>query len=409
MSYQIAQREISEFEGVPNLWKTEKYCGNKLDVRISCGYGFGGYADWIHPDFDAKISIRQDHANDFEVCNDDSEFCQECENYCSETWEVINRHGERIHVCDHCLNEYYCLCEHCEEYFDKRQMTIVHDGSYVCSRCLADEYFPADDVSFAIEAHGNDVFVCHDCRLPLSQLQSRGGARMNNLEDFLRPTQKQLFKRLAKTFKPNALLNKGNFILVHGQAPVMLIAHLDTVHEEPVRDICLSSDKNILMSPQGIGGDDRCGVFALVKVYRLSKIKPWPLFTCNEEVGGLGAKKFCLAHSQRQLPTEIDKLKFIIELDRKGSHDAVFYRSFSDISLIAPELGIAAVNLSCGYFSTLHENPHNLPDKLIDIYEALLDFYSFHELESFRAEFGNHILWQIYNGVTCSVVKSYCA
>ena len=295
---------------------------------------------------------------------------------------------------------------------------------------------------------------------------------MKNLENFLRPSQKQLFKRLAKTFKCNALISKGNFILVHGQAPVMLVAHLDTVHEEPVRNICLSSDGNIIMSPQGIGGDDRCGVFAIVKAYRLSKIKPWLLFCCDEEVGGLGAKKFCLAHQQLQLPNEIDNLKFIIELDRKGKNDAVYYRcdnpdfaayisgkgfqpaqgSFSDISLIAPELSIAAVNLSCGYYAahtlheyinrsqlnsvihkvvdivadasrddlpifdyreslvpiasgfrrydtlpTPHDAPHNLPDKLIDIYEALLDFYSFNELESFRAEFSDHILWQIYN------------
>ena len=295
---------------------------------------------------------------------------------------------------------------------------------------------------------------------------------MKNLEDFLRPTQKQLFKRLCKKFKGKTLISKGNFILVRGTTPVMLVAHLDTVHEQPVKDICVSADRNILMSPQGIGGDDRCGCFALVKVYRLSKIKPWLLFSCDEEIGGLGAKKFCLAHRQHQLPKEIDDLKFIIELDRKGKNDAVYYRcdnhdfeayisgkgfttaqgSFSDISLIAPELRVAAVNLSCGYYAahtrheyinrsqldavihtvvdivadaslddfpsfvyreslvpisasirrydnlpTPHDKPHNLPDKLIDIYEALLDLYSFRELESFRAEYGDNILLQIYN------------
>lgn len=275
---------------------------------------------------------------------------------------------------------------------------------------------------------------------------------MNALEDFLRPTQKQLFKRLCKKFKGKTLIGKGNFILVHGQAPVMLIAHLDTVHEKPVRDICLSADKNILMSPQGIGGDDRCGVFALVKIYRLSKIKPWLLFCCDEEVGGLGAKKFCLTHQQHQLPKELDNLKFIIELDRKGKSDAVYYRcanpdfeeyitgkgfktaqgSFSDISLIAPELSIAAVNLSSGYHyaHTLHEHinraelddtickvvdiisdvshlprfeyveyiqsveqpklvssdesvilPRSVSASLRDIYKILLDFYSVNELE----------------------------
>ena len=93
---------------------------------------------------------------------------------------------------------------------------------------------------------------------------------MKNLEDFLRPTQKHLFKRLAKKFKGKTLISKGNFILVHGQAPVMLVAHLDTVHEQPVRDICLSADCNIIMSPQGIGGDDRCGVFALSAVTKKS-------------------------------------------------------------------------------------------------------------------------------------------
>ena len=191
------------------------------------------------------------------------------------------------------------------------------------------------------------------------------------------------------------MLNKDNFILVHGQTPVMLVAHLDTVHEKPVRDICTSADGNIIMSPQGIGGDDRCGVFALVKIYRLSKIKPWLLFCCDEGIGRLGAKKFCLAHQQHQLPNDLDDLKFLIELDRKGKNDAVYYRcnnhdfedyitskgfkiaqgSSSDISIIAPELNIAAVN----------------------IYEVLLDFYSFRELESFRAEFSDHILLQIYN------------
>ena len=282
------------------------------------------------------------------------------------------------------------------------------------------------------------------------------------LEDFLPQSQQKLFKLLAKKFNGKILISKGNFILVHGNAPVMLVAHLDTVHNEPVRDICVSNDKNILMSPQGIGGDDRCGVFALVKIYRLSKIKPWLLFTCNEEIGGLGAKKFCRAHNQRQLPKELDSLKFIIEVDRKGNNDAVFYDcdnpnfeqyitgkgftsaqgSFSDISLIAPELGVAAVNLSSGYHHahTLHEfinrteldytiskvidilsdlpnlprfdyiarikplqplniisSPRIILSDIRDIYEVLLDFYSANELESFRAEFGDHILWQIYN------------
>lgn len=43
---------------------------------------------------------------------------------------------------------------------------------------------------------------------------------MNKLEDFLRPTQEQLFWRLSKRFKGQTLISRGNFVLVKGVAPV---------------------------------------------------------------------------------------------------------------------------------------------------------------------------------------------
>ena len=295
---------------------------------------------------------------------------------------------------------------------------------------------------------------------------------MTKLEDFLRPTQEQLFKRLCKKFKGKTTVGKGNFILVHGVAPVMLVAHLDTVHEEPVRQICATEDGNILMSPQGIGGDDRCGVFALVKTYALSPVKPWLLFTCNEEIGGVGAENFCLAYEQGQLPSELSALKFLVEIDRRGANDAVFYDcdnpdfeeyiagkgfitahgSFSDISVIAPTLDVAAVNLSSGYYNAhrLHEYivrselehtiqkvceivaestredvpryefdtrsylsgdlrgydrflwpdevaiPADLPEEYHEIYEELLAVYAADQLDEIRALYGDQILWQMY-------------
>ena len=51
--------------------------------------------------------------------------------------------------------------------------------------------------------------------------------------------------------------------------------------------------------------------------------------------------------------------------------------------------------------STFYTEQDNLPQKISseyqDIYEALLDVYSLKELESFRAEYGDQILWQIYS------------
>lgn len=288
---------------------------------------------------------------------------------------------------------------------------------------------------------------------------------MNKLENFLRLTQEQLFWRLSRRFKGKTLISRGNFVLVKGVAPVMLIAHLDTVHEQPVRQICAADNGNILSSPQGIGGDDRCGCYALVKVYKQSAVKPWLLFTCEEEIGGIGAQAFCDCHARGLLPAELDALKFIVEIDRRGSNDAVFYDcdnpefekyitskdfvmafgSFSDISLIAPELGIAAVNLSSGYYnahrlneyivrselertiqkvveivadSTLAdfpryeydtgdyysddylyetvEVPTDLPEEYHEIYDELRYVYTVEELEYARHNYGNQILWELY-------------
>ena len=86
------------------------------------------------------------------------------------------------------------------------------------------------------------------------------------LEYFLTPTQHQLFQMLGKIYQGKTVSRKGKFILVQGESPILLVAHLDTVHKEPVQVICTSRKGNILMSPQGIGGDDRCGVYALASI-----------------------------------------------------------------------------------------------------------------------------------------------
>lgn len=193
------------------------------------------------------------------------------------------------------------------------------------------------------------------------------------MKNLVKKTEEQLFKYLARKFKGSAYVSEGEYILVEGELPVLLVAHLDTVHSETVKDIC--SNGNIFMSPQGIGGDDRCGVYALLKVWE--KKKPHLLFTCQEEVGGIGAYSFAEDYENGVLPTFLDTIDFIIEVDRKGNKEAVYYEcenksfnriwqkegfvektgSFSDICYIAPALGVAAVNLSAGYENahTLHE------------------------------------------------------
>lgn len=185
-------------------------------------------------------------------------------------------------------------------------------------------------------------------------------------------TQEEMFKYVKSQLKNidngKTVWLKDGFVYRQGTVPILLVAHMDTVHKEVPREFILN--KGILSSPQGIGGDDRCGIymiFEILKHYNCSV-----LFTCDEEIGDKGAEKFCnkLEDVEAKIGHKLE-FNYIIQLDRRNGNDAVFYDcdnpefeafiestgyyktswgTFSDISVIAPELKTAAVNLSCGYY-----------------------------------------------------------
>ena len=178
----------------------------------------------------------------------------------------------------------------------------------------------------------------------------------------VRMTQKELKSAVAEELKEMGYPIKiaDGYLYAQGDIPVLLVAHLDTVHRERVREIFYSKDGTRLMSPEGIGGDDRCGVYIILQVIQNTRCHV--LFCEDEETGAIGAREFAKSKIK-------PKVNYIIEVDRRGADDAVFYNcdnpefaefvcgfgfieargSFSDISVIAPRLGIAAVNLSAGY------------------------------------------------------------
>ena len=167
------------------------------------------------------------------------------------------------------------------------------------------------------------------------------------------------------------------YIYAVGDIPIALVAHLDTVFSTPPKTIYFDQRKNVLWSPEGLGADDRAGVFAIIKIIRAG-LKPHIIFTTDEEAGALGATALI-----EQVPEPFAKMKYIIQLDRHGICDCVFYDcdnddfvkyveqfgfieaygSFSDISEICPAWKIAGVNLSVGYqdehsvAETLHIGP----------------------------------------------------
>ena len=210
----------------------------------------------------------------------------------------------------------------------------------------------------------------------------KGNKNTTILPDFItlcKKTQEELIEWLPKKLKKEGydVIVEDGFIYAKGNIPVLLTAHMDTVHKEPVKDFYELEENgmHILSSPQGIGGDDRCGIYMILDIIKTHKCSV--LFCEDEEIGAVGSKKFC----KTDYINDLSNLYYLIELDRANASDAVFYDcnnpdftefitsyagyeetygSFSDISYLAPACGVAAVNLSCGYY-----HAHTLQEEVV--------------------------------------------
>lgn len=164
------------------------------------------------------------------------------------------------------------------------------------------------------------------------------------------------------------VIHTKDYIIAKGDIPIALVAHLDTVFTIKPNNSNIFYDpwQHVIWSNVGAGHDDRAGLFAIIQILTKTELRPHIILTTEEERGGLGAA--ALVKNSPTVPFE--KLNYIIELDRQGSNDCVFYDcdnpefthyieqfgfverhgTFSDISFICPQWGIAGVNLSVGYF-----------------------------------------------------------
>ena len=78
-------------------------------------------------------------------------------------------------------------------------------------------------------------------------------------EEIFQFSQERLKQALETELIENgyAVRKQRGFLYAEGTVPVLLVAHLDTVHRTQPETICYSADGTVMMSPQGIGGDDR--------------------------------------------------------------------------------------------------------------------------------------------------------
>lgn len=172
---------------------------------------------------------------------------------------------------------------------------------------------------------------------------------------------------------------EGNVIAWKGEGayPVCVVAHMDTVHRitghgiEVVEcDGRVTGLDPVTMEQTGIGGDDKCGIYAaLVLLSELESCRM--ILTVDEEIGAIGASRLDLL--------EVAEVGFLLQADRRGASDMVTracgdvlaspafvkvaarigkrfnYRkcdngSLTDVQeLVSRGAGVCALNLSAGY------------------------------------------------------------
>lgn len=201
---------------------------------------------------------------------------------------------------------------------------------------------------------------------------------MNELLCLLQLNQRELKSilydyLLEKKMKP---IFEDGFLYAEGNIPVLVVAHMDTVFEKtPKRLFYNKNEDKIFNIYGGLGGDDRCGVYAVMQL--LEKYRPHVLFTEDEEIGCVGAGKTVGKLAKPDV-------KYIIEFDRRGKDDCVFYDcgndefidyvesfgfvknygTYSDISVLGSAWDIASVNLSSGYYNEHTEKEYIIFNEL---------------------------------------------
>ncbi len=154
-----------------------------------------------------------------------------------------------------------------------------------------------------------------------------------------------------------------------------VVVHSDTVHVASPEVIIVRDGK--VWSPQGIGGDDRAGVYGALVAVNECSVKPHFLLTDQEECGCRGARAFIQGPHAELLRDS----KFFLSLDRQGARHFVTYQTasleflefaskvtgwveqvgtYSDILVLGDYFGVSGINLATGY-----HNPHTLKEFVV--------------------------------------------
>ena len=88
--------------------------------------------------------------------------------------------------------------------------------------------------------------------------------------------QPQLYQVMRNYLRKNykEVISDDGFIIAIGDIPIALVAHLDTVHLRQPVNFFYDQEQDVLWSPQGLGADDRAGVYAISTARRAISCSP---------------------------------------------------------------------------------------------------------------------------------------
>lgn len=227
-----------------------------------------------------------------------------------------------------------------------------------------------------------------------STLKSVVKAQTQDLINYLNKISTKVGKSAIKTYGKEKISGPMSWLIIPkgSDNKICLVAHIDRVFENLQQKKILKighGEKSKWFSPSGIGGDDRCGVYALIHIYRTlpEAHRPFLLFTHYEETGMFGAEQ-----AVKDFGDELKDVKFFIELDRQGKDEMVFYNEWSkdeedhedfqthvgrygfkkergfssDIRILGRHFKKASVNLSVGYMNQHKKDEYVIVKHLMD-------------------------------------------
>jgi len=194
------------------------------------------------------------------------------------------------------------------------------------------------------------IWVCHNPSKKLNEIT-------NILEHYL------------KDYEYTIDRHNNIFIGDFSQSKPCLIAHLDSVHNKKSTKFYYKD--GILASNNGIGGDDKCGIVAILELLE-KNTDVNAIFCADEEIGGIGASNI--------EPKILKNVMYFIEIDREGAKDIIYesganqiasdqfqkalnpfaekygysedFGTFTDVNILTGIAQKSAINISAGYYNS---------------------------------------------------------